>query len=342
MNRRLFGALLSTPLLFAQNSTTARTIRVLTNYPFTPEERQRLSRSVAGVQVDIRQTNDWTKELSEAEVIFGQPSARQLAAAPKLKWIQVSGAGVEWMDDGLRDSNVVMTNMAGTFAPGIADTGMGLLLSLTRRIHDYQRLVQKREWKPMGTVSSTDHTELSGRTMGIIGFGGIGQAMAKRAHFGFDMRIIATDAKPLSKPDWVSKLREPDWHSELIKEADVVVLAAPLTGKTRNLMNEAMFRSMKKTAFFIALSRGGLFDDTALVKALKEGWIAGAGLDVFPMEPIPSEHPIYDCPNVVITPHTSGWGPDRQQRLMAQFEENLRRYANGLPLQNVVDKKAGY
>jgi phosphoglycerate dehydrogenase-like enzyme len=108
------------------------------------------------------------------------------------------------------------------------------------------------------------------------------------------------------------------------------------------MINEPVFRSMKKTAYFIALSRGKVFDDMALVKALKEGWIAGAGLDVFPQEPPPASHPIYDCPNVVMTAHTSGWSPDRQKRLIGFFAENVRRYAAGLPLMNVVDKQAGY
>jgi phosphoglycerate dehydrogenase-like enzyme len=108
------------------------------------------------------------------------------------------------------------------------------------------------------------------------------------------------------------------------------------------MFNEEVFRRMKKTAYFLALSRGKLFDDMALVRALKEGWIAGAGLDVFPQEPPPPEHPIFDCPNVVMTMHTSGWSPDRQVRLIELFAENVRRYAAGLPLVNVVDKQRGY
>ena len=108
------------------------------------------------------------------------------------------------------------------------------------------------------------------------------------------------------------------------------------------MFNEDVFRSMKKTAYFLALSRGKLYDDMALVKALKEHWIAGAGLDVFPIEPPPSSHPIFDCPNVVMTAHTSGWSPDRQVRLVDLFTENVHRYATGQPLRNVVDKIAGY
>ena len=125
-------------------------------------------------------------------------------------------------------------------------------------------------------------------------------------------------------------------------QVDVLVAAAPHTPITERLFNEQIFRSMKPTAYFLALSRGKLYDDMALVRALTESWIAGAGLDVFPIEPLPSSHPIFDCPNAVMTAHTSGWSPDRQVRLIDDFAENVRRYTLGLPLTKLVDKKAGY
>jgi phosphoglycerate dehydrogenase-like enzyme len=178
--------------------------------------------------------------------------------------------------------------------------------------------------------------------MGIVGLGGIGAAMARRAYYGFDMRILATDAKPIPKPEYVAELREPGWLPEMVPQVDVLVAAAPHTPQTDRMFNESVFRRMKKTAYFLALSRGRLIDDMALVRALKEGWIAGAGLDVFPQEPPPSSHPIFECPNVVMTMHTSGWSPDRQVRLIEVFADNVRRYAAGLPLVNVVDKQRGY
>jgi phosphoglycerate dehydrogenase-like enzyme len=172
--------------------------------------------------------------------------------------------------------------------------------------------------------------------------GGIGSAVARRAYYGFDMRIAGIDARPIPKPEYVAELRDPEWFLEMVPQADVLVAAAPHTPGTDRMFNEKVFRSMKKTAYFLALSRGGLFDDIALVKALKEGWIAGAGLDVFPKEPPPSEHPIFDCPNVVMSAHTSGWSPDRQVRLIDLFAENVSRYTRGQPLINVVDKPRGY
>ena len=172
--------------------------------------------------------------------------------------------------------------------------------------------------------------------------GGIGTLLAKRAHYGFDMRVIATDAKPLPKPDGVAELHDPTFFPQMASQVDVLAAAAPHTPITERMFNEQIFRSMKKTAYFLALSRGKLYDDMALVKALKEGWIAGAGLDVFPIEPPPSTHPIFDCNNVVMTAHTSGWSPDRQIRYVDDFAENVRRYTMGLPLTKVVDKQAGY
>jgi len=194
----------------------------------------------------------------------------------------------------------------------------------------------------MGGVKSDHYTEITGMTMGLVGLGGIGTALARRAFYGFDMKILAIDSSPRQKPHFVAELHDPGWLLEMVPQVDVLVGAAPHTAETDKIFNETVFRAMKKTAYFLALSRGKLFDDLALVKALQEGWIAGAGLDVMPQEPPPSDHPIFDCPNVVMTMHTSGWGPPRQRRLISLFCENVRRYVHGLPLVNVVDKEKGY
>jgi len=221
---------------------------------------------------------------------------------------------------------------------------MGLLLCLTRGIAKYYmpQFYKQRTMQHVGTAKSAHHTELVGRTMGIVGMGGVGSAVARRAHYGFDMRVVATDAKPVPKPDYVAELHDPGWFPEMVPQVDVLVAAAPHTPQTERMFNEQVFHSMKRSAHFLALSRGKLFDDMALVRALKEGWISGAGLDVFPIEPPPSDHPIFDCPNVVMTAHTSGWSPDRQVRVVDLFAENVRRYTEGLPLLNVVDKQCGY
>lgn len=321
-------------------------LRIATMYPFSPAEVEqiRAAAPAAGVEIGICESpGKFREKLTDAEAVYGAVDAEDLRQAARLKWIQWDGAGIEGMDPALRSSAVVVTNYQRTFAPAISETAIGMLLCLTRGITTYYMpQFHKRRMKPVGTPQSAHHTELAGRTMGIVGMGGIGTAIARRAHYGFDMIVVGTDAKPLPRPDFVAELHDPEWFPKMVPQADVLVAAAPHTSRTERMFHEDVFRNMKRSAFFLAMSRGKLYDDMALVRALREGWIAGAGLDVFPVEPPPSEHPIFDCPNVVMTAHTSGWSPDRQVRLIALFAENVRRYTEGLPLMHVVDKQRGY
>ena len=321
-------------------------LHIVTLHPFDPTEIDQVKAAVPRACIDFRvcrTREEFDQKARDADVVYGDIRGEALKSATRLTWVQAGGAGIEGMDRALLASPVVITNFARTFAPAISETAIGMLLCLTRGISQYyvpQFLA--RQWKPVGTVKSADHSEISGRTMGIVGLGGIGCAVARRAYYGFDMRILATDFRALHKPEYVTELHDPGWFHEMVPQVDVLVAAAPHTRETERMFNEQVFGSMKKTAYFLALSRGKLFDDMALVKALKQGWIAGAGLDVFPEEPPPSSHPIFDCPNVVMTMHTSGWSTDRQKRLVELFAENVRRYSEGLPLLNMVDKKLGY
>ena len=321
-------------------------LRIVTMFQFEPHEVQKIVAAASHVKVELvicPTRAEFEQKLREAEVVYGLLGRRQLDLAPKLRWVQAGSAGVEGMDEALRQSPIAVTNYARTFAPAITETAIGLLISLTRGISEYYMpQFYQRTMKPVGTTKSDHHIELAGKTMGIVGMGGIGSALGRRAYYGFDMKVVGTDAKPIPKPEYVAELRDPSWFPEMARQVDVLVAAAPRTKQTERMFDEKIFRSMKKTAYFLALSRGELIDDMALVRALKEGWIRGAGLDVFPEEPPPPDHPIYDCRNVVMTAHTSGWSPDRQVRLIELFAENVRRYAMGLPLINVVDKKRGY
>jgi phosphoglycerate dehydrogenase-like enzyme len=338
--------LVQLPLLVSTVRAEGAPLRIVTRYPFEPFEVEKIKATAPTAQVEMlicKTRDEFMSALPDAEVVYGDIRADGLARAPKLKWLMSGGAGMEGMDKALKDSAVVVTNYQRTFAHGITETGMGMLLCLTRGITTlYMPQFAKRQMVSMGTPKSADHTELVGRTMGIVGMGGIGSLLAKRAHYGFDMKVIATDAKPVPKPECVAEVHDPSYFHEMAKKVDVLVAAAPHTPITERMFNEEIFRSMKPTAYFLALSRGMLYDDMALVKALKEGWIKGAGLDVFPVEPPPSDHPIFDCNNVVMTAHTSGWSPDRQVRLIDVFADNVRRYAEGLPLVGVVDKQRGY
>jgi phosphoglycerate dehydrogenase-like enzyme len=282
---------------------------------------------------------DLPARAGDAEVILGVVNAETVRAAKNLKWVQTWAAGVENLPPELMEHRCVLTNMQRVFAPVIAETAIGLLLSLTRGLAQHSiPNIREHKWER----EKIPLVDLYGKTLGIVGLGGIGSETARRAHYGFSMRILAVDPKPLPKPDFVEVLREPDWLLEMVPQVDVLMSAAPLTSLTRGMFNEQVFQKMKRSAYFINVSRGGLVNQDALIKALKEGQIRGAGLDVATPEPLPPDHPLWDCPNLAITPHSSGSAPIRQVRLTALVAENVRRYALGLPLLNVVDKVRGY
>jgi phosphoglycerate dehydrogenase-like enzyme len=307
---------------------------------YSAEDIRHIESQGKSVQLTVpKSTGELNELLPEADVVFGALNAPMLARAKNLRWLQATEAGMETLlFPELVKSGVVVTNMARIFAPIISETAIALLLSLTRGLVKYYfPQFQKRTWH-----AERDLVEIDGMTMGVVGMGGIGSATATRAHYGFNMRILATDPKPMTKPIFVDTLREPGWLMEMVPQVDVLVSAAPSTIETRGMFNERVFRAMKKTAYFLSLSRGTLVDEPALARALQEGWIAGAGVDVTRQEPLPSTHPFWDCPNLIITCHTSGHAPQRRVRLMGLLAENVRRYSSGLPLINVVDKERGY
>ena len=326
----------------------AASIKIVTTYKFEPHEIEQIQAAAAETtKVEVVVCNspaEFRTQLRDADVVYGALGAADLDYAPKVKWLQSGGAGMEGMDDKFRASPIVTTNYQRAFAPGISETAIGMLLCLSRGIvkNYLPQFYRNKTNNPVGTAKSGDHVEMVGRTMGIVGMGGIGSFIARRAKYGLDMHIIAIDPKPMPKPDAVDELHDPSYLMKMVPQVDVLVAAAPHTKETERMFNEKVFRSMKETAYFLAMSRGMLYDENALVRALKEGWIAGAGLDVFPKEPVPPGHPIFDCDNVIMSAHTSGWSPDRQVRLISVFADNVRRYTNGLPLMNVVDKQKGY
>jgi phosphoglycerate dehydrogenase-like enzyme len=320
---------------------TGETIKVLVAARLEAADLERIRQ--AGRNVEVIAPRDRAETLAaaaQAEVILGEPSVEVIQAAPKLKWVQHWAAGVERLPRELMQHPCVLTNMQRVFAPVIAETVFAFLLGLSRGL--VQASVPNfrlRKWDRGGSVPLDD---LLGKTMGVVGLGGIGSEVARRAHHGFGMRVLAVDPKPMPKPDVVAELREPGWLPEMVPQVDVLVSCAPHTRETEKLFGESVFRALRTSAYFINVSRGGLVDQAALARALKEGWIRGAGLDVTTPEPLPPEDPLWDCPNLAITPHNSGAAPIRQVRLVALVAENVRRYSNGIALLNVVDKARGY
>jgi phosphoglycerate dehydrogenase-like enzyme len=259
----------------------------------------------------------------------------------KIKWVQVWLSGFENMPQVMVAHPVILTNMQRVLGPVIAESAIGLLLSLTRGLTQTSiPNFQKKKWA--GVPDEVVLDDLYNKTIAIVGMGGIGSETARRLHYGFNMRVIATDAKPMHKPDFVDELHDPAWLMEMVPQADVLMSAAPLTKLTKEMFNAEVFGKMKRDAYFINVSRGGLVQQSALINALKNKKIRGAGLDVTTPEPLPADHELWACPNLVITPHNSSVADVRNQRMLALAVENVRRYTLGLPLMNVVDKEKGY
>jgi len=266
-----------------------------------------------------------------------------IRSGKKLRWVQVGSAGVEnYMFPELVQSNITLTNAKVIQGPEIADHAMGLLLSLTRKISELVLRKSREEW-PLREFQQPDNRpiELSGRTALIIGQGGIGTQIAQRAA-AFGMTVIGVDPKEIPLMSFVKATYPPDRLMDLLPEADVVFISAPLTPQTERMMGAEQFRRMKRGAYFIAVSRGKIYDGGALVKALDEKQLAGAGLGVTDPEPLPKGHPLWKFNNVVITPHLAGTSDKFPGRQRALFRENVRRFSEGLPLINVVDKQKGY
>ncbi len=318
----------------------AGTIRIVCAERLTAQEQERIRAAAPNIDLVTTENRAELKDKArDAEVILGIVDAETVLAARRLEWVQTWHAGVETLPKELMEHRCVLTNMQRVFAPVIAESALAMMLSLTRGLAQSSiPNFKQRKW----ARADLPLEALEGKTLGVVGLGGIGSETARRAHYGFSMRILAVDPKPLPRPDFVAELHEPAWLPDMAGQADFLVSAAPLTRETNKLFNESVFRKMKRTAYFINVSRGGLVDQEALAQALKQGWLRGAGLDVTTPEPLPPDHFLWDCPNLVITPHNSGIAPVRQTRLIALVAENVRRYALGLPLLNVVDKARGY
>jgi len=315
-------------------------IKILLTASLKPAEIEQIRAAGKNIELTVAANREEARKLTaEAEVIIGNLDRDLVPSAKNLKWMQTTAAGVEWLYPELIEHPCALTNMQRIFSPVIAESAIGLLLSLTRGLaqSSIPNFKERKYQDPAVPLEDLYH-----KTIGIVGMGGIGSETARRLHYGFSMRVLATDAKPIPKPDFVEELHDPTWLMEMVPQVDVLMSAAPLTKETRQMFNDAVFGKMKPTAYFINVSRGGLVDNDALVRALKEKRIRGAGLDVTTPEPLPADHPFWDCPNLVITPHNSGMAPIRQVRLVALMAENVRRYSNGLPLLNVVDKAKGY
>jgi phosphoglycerate dehydrogenase-like enzyme len=298
-----------------------------------------LAREVPELQVVIVENDaDSGREIADADAAFGTLSPSLLEQASKLRWLQAPAiappAGYYFPE--LVAHPVVVTNFRGIFNEHIAAHIMAFVLAFARGLHGYIPKQLRHEWAPdpldTGVVYLPESTAL------IVGVGGIG-AEAARLCNAFGMHVIGTDARRDDVPEGVHELHPPEALDELLPQADFVILTIPHTPETEGLMNAERFGRMKASAFFINIGRGKTTRLQDLVDALTRGKIAGAGLDVFEEEPLPVDHPLWDAPNVLITPHTAGFGPYLDDRRLAIIVENAKRFVRGEPLLNVVDKE---
>jgi phosphoglycerate dehydrogenase-like enzyme len=237
----------------------------------------------------------------------------------------------------LRDSNIVLTNNQIVQGPEIADHALALLLTLSRGINTFMLNKQQELWQPRPYPG----IELNGRTAVVIGVGGIGTQIAVRAN-AFGMNVIGVDPEDIPYSPFLKKVVKPDQINEVLPVADVVFVSAPHTPKSHKMLGPQQFDLMKQCAFFIAVSRGGLYDMNSLVKALDSKRLSGAGVDVTDPEPLPKGHPLWKFDNALITPHIAGRSDKDRARMIGTIKENIQRFADGRPLINVVDKQKGY
>ena len=291
----------------------------------------------------VRVTSDTAaSEIGDADAYIGNATPDLVRAGSKLRWVQTLSAGVEQVlhktgSDALASSDIVLTNNQIVQGPEIADHAMALLLAHTRFLPTFLQRQADENWqgRPYTLV------ELNGKNALVVGMGGIGLQIAIRA-WAHGMNVVGVDPEDIAYLPYVDKIVKPDMLDSVIGDADVVFMAAPHTPESHKMIGPSQFEAMKQGSYFIAVSRGGTYDLDSLVKALDSQRLAGAGVDVTDPEPLPEGHALWKMDNVIITPHIAGRSDMDRGRMHGIVKANIQRFADGLPLLNVVDKQKGY
>lgn len=325
-----------------------RTLRVHVAVPLGEEHLARIRDAAAGVRLTYSPRTPYERpggldaEVADVEVLLSYHAPFEMTAAPRLRWLQVGGDGVDHLRGApVMRSDVIVTNTR-VFETPMAEYVVASVLAYYRDFpRMWERFQRGRAW-PKSQWAEYAGDEAAGKTMAIIGYGSVGRKLARLAR-ALEMTVIAT-RRSLAAPaveDGV-EVHPAAALREVLARADVVVVCLPLTEETEGLIGETELRAMKPTAYLVNVGRGKVIQEAALVRALEEGWIGGAGLDVHARTPLPPDSPLFDLPNVILTPHMSGVTQPYYGRLTNLFCENLRRYLAGGPLLNVVDKQRGY
>jgi phosphoglycerate dehydrogenase-like enzyme len=321
-------------------------------------DAQRYERIVAAARpmqvVNAADADEARTAMADADAFFGKLTPELLAAAGQLRWVQSPTASLEhYIFPELVSHPAVLTNMRGLYSDVIAEHVLGMMLAFTRNLHQYIRNQAECRWDPVGgeearvsfatgpgVTNAIDraHRSLGDLALGIVGLGHIGLEIARRCA-SFGMRITAVDPVQRNAPEGISAILPPARLHELLAVSDFVVIAAPHTPETEQLFRRPQLQSMKPSAYLINIGRGAIVNLDDLVAALEAGEIAGAALDVFEIEPLPPEHPLWKFSNVIITPHIAGQSPRVPPRHLEVVLDNVGRFVRGEPLANVVDKR---
>ncbi len=334
----------------------AETVKVLSPLQLEEKYWERVRQLSPRISLSLVEGEaQFLEALPHAEVVVIWPRPFDLSLAPRLKWIQLISAGLDrFVGHPIMESDIIITTASGIHATPIAEYVLASILAFSRRFRDMWRLQEGREW-PEDRWEILRGEELRGKTVGILGYGSIGREVGRLGQ-AFGMRILATKRSAKEKKEKgyfmlgrgdpeggvVDQIFDPSQLREMLKECDFFIVAVPLTPETEKMVGREELKAMKGSAYLVNISRGRVVDEEALLEALKEGWIGGAGLDVFAQEPLPQESELWGLDNVLLSPHVSANTPHYQERFAELFCENLRRYLAGEELLNVVDKKRGY
>jgi phosphoglycerate dehydrogenase-like enzyme len=308
---------------------------VLVRGELSADEQAQIKAAFPEAKVIAAEGDAFLRHLPDADIVWGALRPSQIARGKRLKLVQVLSAGVDHMlSPELSASQAVLCTASGIHQETIAEHVLGMMLCLVRSYPAHILNQQTKSWHP------TEPALLCGQTVGVLGFGAIGQAIGARAK-AFGMRVIAVRKHPAPSPCADEVVADTKLDAVLPRVKHLVV-ALPLTPETDNLLHRERLALLPAGAYFYNIARGKVVDEVALAEFLQSGHLAGAGLDVFVEEPLPAESPLWSMPNVLITPHCAGSLPNYRERALAIFLENLRRWRQGEPLINTVNKQAGY
>jgi len=340
--------------------STNKALKILITVPFSEEHIADLSEVSPDLQIDyrvVRHPEEIPDEVWEqVEILYTRRVLPKPDQAPNLRWIQFHYAGVDQSLGApiLQNPDLVATSLSGAAAPQVAEHALTLMLALGHHMPEILNLQQQRSWS---NERWTEHPpqELNFSTVGIVGYGSIGRWLAQLLQ-PLGATVLATKRDAMHPEDsgysfkdigdqtgdLVSRLYPPQAFRAMISECDYVVITVPLTAETGNMIGDREFDVMKSSAFLVDVSRGSVINQNSLITALKEGKIAGAALDVFAEEPLPENHPLWNLPNIIITPHIAGYSARYNERAVTLFALNLDRYITKHPLHNVIDIQRGY